>query len=74
MLPGAEETVWNSVSTKLEGLSNCLKFAFETLEGPHLMIKPKAKGHTLRLKSPNNPTLAKLQSKPLQDQEDPPVI
>ena len=44
-----EKGVWNSSSTELEEFGSCLRFSFEMLEGPHLMIKPKVKGHTLRL-------------------------
>lgn len=75
MLPGAEGTVWNSRFTKLEGLDHCLSFSFETPEASHLMIKPEANSRTLRLKAnQNNPTLVKPKTKPLQDQDDPPVI
>lgn len=46
----AEKTgVWNLSSTELEEFGSCLRFSFEMLEGPHLMIKPRVKGHTLRL-------------------------
>lgn len=52
MLPGAEGTVFGiQVPTKLEELDNCLRFSFETAKGSHLMIKPKANSHTLRLQA-----------------------
>lgn len=75
LAPGAEDTVWNSSSTKLEGLGDCLRFASDAPERPHLMIKAQAKGHTLTRKAKqNNPTLAEPETKPLQDQGDPPAI